>query len=289
MAKRDQKEIKLHDLKPMSGHWYRQKLHIQPQPGFPWQNKFSRLEELKAYFNEDKLTCLLCGRRFSQLGNHISQGHGFPKDQYKEQFGIPWTYGLGGKIFRDILSSQIKERQASGIIPLRPTNDHIMRMINASKTSRPIVEAYKNDSRRKVLELHGRIETWSSEDYNEFLRRIKSGRTPSEVGRDSDMPCYKTFGKHLKTDPSFKKRFDYIWKKLPYSVHVRASKLGEKFQQEIVSMRRQRLTLAAIAEKLGVKTASVRGTWHKLKKQGKLKPKDLALEQKRRHSTDQKG
>ena len=279
----DPKEIKQTHLKPMTGHWYKKKLHIQPLPGFPWTGKFHHLNDLKDYFNEDKLTCLLCGRRFGQLGNHISQGHGIPKDQYKDQFGIPWTYGLAGKTCRDKFSAQIKEHQASGRIPLRPSKDHLENLIEASAKRRPLVEAYRNDSKRKVLELHGRTEAWSIDDYDEFLRRIKSGRTPSEVGRDSDMPCYKSFWKHLGTDPDFYRRFNRIWKELPYSVHVRASKLGEKFQRDIIRLRRQRLSLAAIADKLGVKTASVRCTWHKLKKQGKLKHTDIDLEQKRLH------
>jgi hypothetical protein len=191
---------------------------------------------------------------------------------------------MAGKLFRDRISALINARRASGKILYSPSEDHILSLINAAKKRRPTVEAYNNDSRRKVLELHGRREAWTSDDYSEFLRRIKSGRTPSEVGLDSDMPSYKTFRKHLKADHDFKKQFDLIWQKLPYSVHVRASKLGEKFQNDIVKLRRQRLTLEAIAQKLGVKTASVRCTWHKLKKQGKLKLEDLALEYKRRNS-----
>ena len=132
-----------------------------------------------------------------------------------------------------------------------------------------------------MLELHGRKEAWSRADYEEFLRRIQSGRTPSEVGRDSDMPGVKEFWKRLKADPDYKKRYERIWKKLPHSVHVRANKLGEKFQKEVVRLRRKRLTLDTIAEILGVKTASVRSTWHTLKKQGKLTRSDIALEHKR--------
>ena len=282
VAKADYRERESHHQKPLSGHEYRLKLHIQPLPGFPWRGKFTSVEELDAYFQEHKLTCLLCGRRYDQLGNHISQGHQISKDEYKEQFGLPWTYGLMGNVCRKKFSSYLKKRRAAGKIPPTPSKDHIEKLINSVRPKRPLVEAYRNDSRRKVLELHGREEAWSREDYEEFLRRIQSGRTPSEVGRDPDMPSVKEFWKRLKADPDYTKRYERVWKKLPHSVHVRANKLGEKFQKEIVRLRRKRLTLKTIAEILNVKMASVRSTWHKLKKQGKLTRGDLALEHKRR-------
>ena len=280
VAKADYRERESHHQKPLSRHEYRLKLRIKPLPGFPWRGKFTSVEELGAYFQEHKLTCLLCGRHYDQLGNHISQGHKISMDEYKERYGIPWGYGLAGNDCRKKFSSHIKKLQATGKIRLSPPKSRIKKMIKAQK--RPPVEAYRNDSRRKLLQLHGKAEAWSGEDYEEFLRRIQSGRTPSEVGRDPDMPRYNEFWKRLKADPDFRERYERTWKKLPYSVHVRACKLGEDFKTDVVFLRRKGLTLGIIAETLGVNMASVRGTWHRLKKQGKLTRSDIALERKRR-------
>ncbi len=282
MAKADHKKRESHHHQPITSQGYRLKLHIKPLPGFPRRGKFTSVEELDAYFKEHKLTCLLCGRHYVQLGNHISQGHKISMDEYKEQFGLPWTYGLMGNACRKKFSSYLKKRRAAGKIPPTPSKDHIDKLIKSSRKRRPLVEAYRNDSRCRVLKFHGREKEWSGEDYEEFLRRIQSGRTPSEVGRDPDMPGVREFWKRLKAEPGFRNRYERAWKTLPYSVHVRANKLDENFQRDVVFLRRKGIALGIIAETLGVNMASVRGTWHKLKKQGKLAREDLALERKRR-------
>jgi len=258
-----------------SGSWYRQKLHIAPLPGYPWSGKFSQFEELNAYFNADKLTCLLCGRQFNKLGNHISQGHQIPMDEYKERFGIPWTRGLAGKTYREKSSEHIKALRLSGKMAAMPSVEVIEKLKGTIGKRRPFTEAYRNDSRRRLLELNGRTKLWGSADYEEFLLRIESGRTPAEVGRDIDMPGAKAFRKYVRANPDFKRRYEVIWENLPYSVQVRASKLGEKFEQEVVRLRRQRIKLSDIASILGVEASSVRSTFHKLKKKGKLEPVKL--------------
>ena len=75
------------------------------------------------------------------------------------------------------------------------------RLVRSIGRKRPIVEAFRNDSRRKLLELHNRKEPWSENDFEEFLRRVSSGRTPAEVGRDPDIPGKPAFQKQIKKIP----------------------------------------------------------------------------------------
>ncbi len=253
-----------------SGSWYRHKCHIQPLPGFPWSGRFSSFKELKEYFDEDRLTCLLCGRDFSNLGNHVSSGHGITTDDYRQRFGIPWTYGLAGKRFRNISSRRLTKLRKAGKVPYAPSPEHINELKKMSRKRRPFVEASRNDSLDKLLKLHGRKEKWKAENFEEFLRRVASGRTLAEVGRDKDMPHSQTFLKYAAANEKFKKRYEKIWKNLPYSVQVRANKLGEKFEKDVIRLRRRGYTHAEIASDLGVKTAAVRQRWHTLKKRGKL-------------------
>ena len=269
-----------------SGSWYRHKCHIQPLPGYPWNGKFSSFEELKEYFNKDRLTCLLCGRDYGNLGIHISQGHGITMDEYRQQFGIPWTYGLAGKIFRDKSSKHITALRETGKVPYSPSPGHIKKIIKLSQERRPLVEASRNDSCHKLLKLHGRKEKWTQDDFEEYLRRIASGRTPAEVSRDEDMPHRQTFFKYVAFNEKFKKKYEKIWRNLPYSVQVRASKLNEKFERDLIKLRRKGNTLLKIAAILGVEVSAVRQRWHVLKKQGKLTPEDLKLESKRRTPAD---
>lgn len=269
-----------------SGSWYRYKCHVQPLPGYPWNGIFSSFEELKEYFNKDRLTCLLCGRDYGNLGIHVSQGHGTTIDEYRQQFGIPWTYGLAGKTFRDKSSKHITALRETGKVPYSPSPGHIKKIIKLSRKRRPLVEASRNDSRHKLLKLHGRKEKWTQEDFEEYLRRIASGRTPAEVSQDKDMPRRQTFLKYVAVNEKFKKKYKKIWRNLPYSVQVRASKLNEKFERDLIKLRRKGNTLLKIAIVLGVTVSAVRQRWHTLKKQGKLTPDDLKLESKIRPQAD---
>jgi DNA-directed RNA polymerase specialized sigma24 family protein len=238
------------------------------------------MKELRDYFGEDKLTCLLCGKLCVQLVAHIGPAHGLSADAYKEQFGIPWTYGLAGKSFRRRSSLRMKALRRSGRLPPSPSPGHIQKLAVTYKKRRPAAQAVRDDSRKKLLALHGKKEKWGPEDFEEFLRRIALGRTPSEVGRDEDMPGAKWFLRAVKKDVTLDRRFRRLWDSLPHAVHVRASKLGEKFKRDIVRLRRRDLTWGEIAAALGVSPSTARSTWHELKKRGALSARDLEHETK---------
>jgi hypothetical protein len=62
-------------------------------PGFPKLFKFRTPEELKDYFGGEKIQCLRCGKFYRTLGVHLAI-HEMKPDEYREEYGIPWTYGL---------------------------------------------------------------------------------------------------------------------------------------------------------------------------------------------------
>ena len=253
---------------------------------FPWRGQFATVEEIKEYFAQDTLICLLCGKEFICLSGHIHASHEISSDDYREQFGIPWTYGLSGHAFRQAASKRFKKMRKDGLLPPAPSKEHIKKLHASQDGRRGTVAAFRNDSRRKVLEIHGREKKWGAEDLNEYLRRISEGRTPAEVSCDEDMPSTKVFYKFLKENPKFENKYEKIWGKLPYSVHVRAAKLGEKFQKAVIKLRRKGLEWAEIGRELGTSEHAARTTWHKLKKQGKLKVSDLKHENRRYTSED---
>lgn len=252
-----------------------------PLTGYPWTGRFKTVEEIKAYFDHEKLTCLLCGREFHNLALHVSTTHEMHKDDYKERFGIPWSYGLAGKKFKEHGSKHFKEMRESGKLARSPSKAHIQKLHAANNKKRPPVEAFRNDSRRKLLATHGRTDKWSDADLEEFLERIASGRTPMEVSTDKDMPCAKVFYDRVNSDSKYRKRYEQIWNNLHYEVHIRAGKPSKKFENEVVRLRRKGMTLPEIAEQLEVGVHAVRCAWHRLKKQGRLKESDKALEYKR--------
>lgn len=250
-------------------------------PGYPWKDRFTTVEELKEYFDHEKLTCLLCGREFHNLGLHVSTTHQMHKDDYKERFGIPWSYGLAGKKFKAHGSKHFKEMRKTGKIAKAPSKEHIAKLHAAGNKRRMTVEAFRNDSCRKVLEQHGRTEKWGDKDLEEYLQRIASGRTPIEVSHDEDMPGANVFYRYLKNNAGYRKRYEKIWDSLHYEVHIRAGKPSRRFENEVVRLRRKGMTLPEIAGQLEVGVHAVRCAWHRLKKQGRLKDSDKELEYKR--------
>lgn len=250
-------------------------------PGFPWEGRFTMMDEIKKYFDHEELPCLLCGREYGNLGLHISSTHKIHKDDYKEMFGIPWSYGLAGKKFKTHCSKHLKDMRETGKVAKAPSKAHIKKLHAARHKKRPPVEAFRNESRRKILAQHGRTEKWSDEILDEYLERIAAGRTPVEVSHDNDMPSAKLFYDRLKRDTQYKKKYDKIWNGLHYEVHIRAGKPTRKFENEVIRLRRKGMTLPEIAEQLEVGVHAVRCAWHRLKKQGRLKASDNKHEYQR--------
>lgn len=63
------------------------------------------------YLNNEKLECLLCGRTFKSLGNHLVV-HGITVRQYQEQYGLPYSKGLSGTTRTEKLSKALLARYA---------------------------------------------------------------------------------------------------------------------------------------------------------------------------------
>ena len=55
---------------------------------------FKTRRDVERYFSGDTIECLICGRHFKRLQRHLAAKHGLSADDYKKQFGLPWTRGL---------------------------------------------------------------------------------------------------------------------------------------------------------------------------------------------------
>lgn len=243
-----------------------------PIPGFPWEGKFTTLEEIKEYLNEDKLTCLLCGRKYSMLTTHLTRGHHIDPDEYKERYRITWTSKLAGRVFREGASHRLNKRRAAGEIRHHPPREQTEYIIAAKK--RPTNEAVRKTARNRMLAMHGRTEKWGQKDFEEYLRRIKSGRTLNEVGKDKDMPNPGMFYNYMRDHPEFGKRFEKIWDALPFAVQARGQKMGPRFESRVMELRRKGYEWKQIGRILKVNPGTACGKWVRMRKKGKLLPED---------------
>jgi len=83
-------------------------------PGYPKDFVFKDYDEYKQYFVGDRVICLLCGKHYRALGNHLRVSHEVDIDDYKKKYGILWTKSLMCNDLHKIKSDHAKERIANG-------------------------------------------------------------------------------------------------------------------------------------------------------------------------------
>lgn len=224
------------------------------------------MEEIDAYLDGDKVTCLVCGKSFVTLSPHINVAHQLTAEAYKQRYDIPWRRGLISRPLRERKAKMMKGYKEAGILPHAPSPEHIANLLRVCvKHRRPITQPARDTSGKRFLALHGKTERWSQKDFEEYLRRIKTGRTIKEVGKDPDMPCREVFDTYLRNNPAFAETFEREWNMLPFEVQVRAQRTGERFKHYIVELRLMGMTWPQIANFMNVKENTVRGCWHRLK------------------------
>lgn len=228
------------------------------------------MEEVDNYFASEKLTCLYCKKKYHSLHAHLWQCHRVHAETYKAEFGIPWNRGLISQTVREKLSKQIASQRAAGVIPQSPSKEHLKKLRTAVKNRRPTQAAVRDSMSKHALRTHGRSERWNEKDMQEYLDRIASGRTVTEVGKDKDMPSREVFDKHLRENPKFKERYEEVWEAVPFAVQARAQRLGDRFNYRVVALRDEGKTWPEIANLLDVNESTARTKWHRLKHDGLL-------------------
>jgi hypothetical protein len=61
---------------------------------------FSSIEDVKKHFSGEFVTCLLCGKEYRAIGNHIVRIHNMSIDEFKVKYNIPWSYSLSSEVTR---------------------------------------------------------------------------------------------------------------------------------------------------------------------------------------------
>lgn len=239
---------------------------------YPWEGVFQTREELDQYFSGDRITCLLCGEPFLILASHIKTAHGMSVDEYKQRYGIPWSRGLTSAGTRKKYSDLMKSKKAAGVLPQQPTPEHMAMLHRISNAAhRPMVPATRNAVSRHYLKLHGREEKWGDADYDEYLKRIATGRTVKEVGQDQDMPAEYLFYKYRRGHPDYAKRFEEVWDKLPFPVQVRGQHTSMRLKETVVMLRELfSYSWPEIGVVMDIKEGTARSAYHHLKHSGQI-------------------
>ncbi len=79
---------------------------VSPKP-------FRNVTAVREYLSAERIQCLLCGKRFKSLGQHLSSAHQMAKLEYQRKFRIPRTYALSCPALSNRLSKVELARVAS--------------------------------------------------------------------------------------------------------------------------------------------------------------------------------
>lgn len=256
---------------PKTRHLRKNKNAAPVMRGYPRRKPFASLDEVRAYFDEDRLVCLICGKSFVKLSNHVVAAHNMESsDEYKIRFGIPVSYGLGGKSFRAAARRISRRLRKTGVIP-PASQETIRKWVAARRTRRPVAAVIRRHAARRLAGFFGKDAPWQHGDYEEVLRRVMTGRTLAEVGKDGDVPSSSMFLWYVKKHPELRKKYDAFWERQSFAQQARARKTGERYFRRLVKLRGQGKTWPQVASIMKVPEGNVRGMWYKLKRSGRLK------------------
>jgi hypothetical protein len=79
-------------------------------PGFPKEEPFQSVEEVKKYLSTSALECLLCGKLYNALGRHLVAIHDITPEAYKVRYNIPPAWAIATTSVRDQMSESQVER-----------------------------------------------------------------------------------------------------------------------------------------------------------------------------------
>ena len=137
-------------------------------PGYPKNFVFKSYDEYKQYFVGDRIICLLCGKHYRALGNHLRVSHETDIEDYKKKYGIFWTKALTCNDLHEEQSDRAKERIANGEL--------IPQTIEGRRKQGIFARSYIK-KRRRNLPLHAVSSALNVAKYN-----ILQGRT-GEIAR----------------------------------------------------------------------------------------------------------
>ena len=119
---------------------------------------FETIEEVRDYLSDDIVVCLLCGAEKKTLGMHLNAVHRMTSDEYRQQFGIPWTYPLQGEatraLFREHGKRNVRKNPQLLANPTRGKSVKHRDFVPATKRQQRAVLISYNDKLRSGNEVH---------------------------------------------------------------------------------------------------------------------------------------
>jgi len=203
-------------------------------PGYPKNFVFKDYDEYKQYFVGDRIICLLCGKEYRALGNHLRISHKTDIEGYKKKYGILWGKSLTCNDLRKDQSDITKERIANG--EFLPTS------IEARRKQGILARKHiKIRGRRRNLPLHAVSSALNVAKYNiprgrtgEITKAREANRskrgTPEFKKKMADRPQVKAFIEKYKNYWKGRKQSEEHVRKRAEAVKAYHIKLKDTFK-----------------------------------------------------------
>lgn len=242
-------------------HEKRKQQNHKVLPGFPRQDKLQAREEIEAYFDGDKIQCLLCGRWLKELGNHLRRIHDISPDEYKVRYGLPFSKGLGGESSKAKRREMAYKKMQEGRVPY--VTEGSLRPKGKYHRKHPDQPFDRERKAQQALKIHNQARKWEKEDYEAVLVQMqRQQRTLTDVCKDEDRPSIVCWNRYCHAHPELKlmERAQAINNILPYSVQARTRKfsMSSQFRQDCQALHQKGLTYEQIGSQLGVSSTAVR-------------------------------
>ena len=83
---------------------------------FPVETPFIGIEDALAYLNQERITCLRCGKSYKSLQMHLQAKHGWTVAEYKEFYHLPRKKGLTSAAGTELRRDHALQQMAAGLV-----------------------------------------------------------------------------------------------------------------------------------------------------------------------------
>lgn len=166
---------------------------------------FESKAEVEAYFEGEKIECLLCGRMLKSLSTHLSRIHDVECDEYREKFGLPYSKGLVSSVTSGKCSAGLHRRIERGDKTLMPISQ--VANIGQQTKNRALPLYAQNEHGARITEYnHGyKLSVSSAEEFIEAMEKTR--RAQHVIATLPQFANEKAFMLCIEENPQLKERY----------------------------------------------------------------------------------
>lgn len=228
----------------------------QTMDGYPVLGHSFTKAEVDDYFSGDRIVCLLCGKKYRNLGNHLPRVHSMTGDEYRQRYGLPWTRGLTCEDSHAKYSSASAARVAENPDIFADRLDQYRHLCN-SADRRPHQPFHQRMIEDRCRTMNGGESPFTDKDYTKILEELAKNRTVPEVLSDPGRPAGTTWRGYLRDHLAFSMLVNETIERQSFSCQARGGRLGSRFLSAVRETFIAGLSDKEAAARLGVTAMTV--------------------------------